>query len=142
MAKNRRFERICTICGKQYEYCPTCSKYDHLPRWMDAYCSENCKDLYNITAGWVNGWLDKDVEMVRLGKMDLSNLNKFPKWMQETIKEIKNYKPEVPVETLEKVLDADNKTEKIVEEKPAEKKNAPPKKEKNVQIPKKDKLKN
>ena len=139
MANGRKFKRICTICHKEYEYCPTCSKYSHLPRWMDAYCSENCKDLYNITAGWINGWLDKDVEIARLSKMDLTNKKQFPKWMQDVIGEMENYKPEIPAETIEKVINIEKENTKKVEEK-EENKVIPHKK--NSFVPKKEKVKN
>lgn len=114
MAKKiSRFDRTCTICGKKYEYCATCSKFSHLPRWMDAYCSENCKDLYNITAGWANNWLDKDVEIARLEKCDLTNIDKYPQWMRDIIKEMQSYKPQVSAEAIEQVLfDVDVKDEK------------------------------
>lgn len=94
------------MCGREYKYC-NCVEYSHMEPWHDAYCSANCKDLYNITAGWVNDWLDKDVEIARLEKMDLSYIDKLPEWMQKTIKEMQEYKPEVPVETLIEVLDKD-----------------------------------
>ena len=120
MAKKiSRFDRTCTICGKKYEYCATCSKFSHLPRWMDAYCSENCKDLYNITAGWANNWLDKDVEIARLEKCDLTNIDKYPQWMRDIIKEMQSYKPQISAETIEQVLfdNKDEKTDKNVEKK-------------------------
>ena len=120
MAKKiSRFDRTCTICGKKYEYCATCSKFSHLPRWMDAYCSENCKDLYNITAGWANNWLDKDVEIARLEKCDLTNIDKYPQWMRDIIKEMQSYKPQVSAEAIEQVLFdvKDEKSDKNVEKK-------------------------
>ena len=120
MAKKiSRFDRTCTICGNKYEYCATCSKFSHLPRWMDAYCSENCKDLYNITAGWANNWLDKDIEIARLEKCDLTNIDKYPQWMRDIIKEMQTYKPQVSAETIEQVLfdNKDEKADKNVEKK-------------------------
>lgn len=103
MAK-RKFERTCSCCQTKYSYCPNCSEFDKLPRWMDAYCSENCRELYNITAGWINDWLDKDEEIARLEKADLSRIDKFPEWMQKVISEMKNYKPQVSVDVHLNVL--------------------------------------
>lgn len=91
MAK-KRFEKICTICKKKYRYCAQCSDFDHLPRWMDAYCSQNCKDLYNIAAGWLNGWKDKDVEIERLSAIDLSQSDNYPQWLKDAIRDMNLYK--------------------------------------------------
>lgn len=105
MAKTRA-DRYCTICGEHYLYC-RCQEYDHMEPWHDAYCSANCKDLYNITAGYLNGWMEKEVEIARLEKADLSKIEKFPQWMQDTIKEMQNYKNEsaVPVDAINQVMD-------------------------------------
>ena len=90
MARSKtRFDKICTVCGKHYEYCHTCSRFSHMERWHDAYCSYNCKELYNITAGFINGWQTPEVEAARLAKLDLSYKDKLPQWMQDTIKDIK-----------------------------------------------------
>lgn len=103
--KNRA-ERICSVCKAKYLYC-NCQEYQHMERWHDAYCTENCKNLYNITAGWINGWLDKEVELSRLSKSDLSRIDQFPQWMQDTIKEMQSYKPEVELDVIDKVLSED-----------------------------------
>ena len=88
MAKEGRFDRFCTVCGKHYEYCPTCSRFSHMERWHDAYCSANCKDLYNVTAGFINHWQEPEVEAARLQKLDLSYKDKVPAWMQAAIRDI------------------------------------------------------
>ena len=109
MAKTRA-DRYCTVCGDHYLYC-RCQEYD-------AYCSANCKDLYNITAGYLNEWLDKEVEIARLESADISKIDQFPQWMQDTIKEMKNYKKkeQVPTDVIAKMIsedeDADKKEEK------------------------------
>lgn len=90
MAKEGRFDRYCTVCGKHYEYCPTCSRFSHMERWHDAYCCANCKDLYNVTAGFINHWQEPEVEATRLQKLDLSYKNKLPAWMQAAIRDIQH----------------------------------------------------
>lgn len=107
-----RADRVCSICQIEYKYCD-CAEYQHLERWHDAYCSLNCHDLYNITAGWVNNWLDKEVELARLEKSDLSRFEYFPEWMQDVIKEMQGYKREVSAEAINAVLgDEESATQK------------------------------
>ena len=112
-----RADRYCTVCGDHYLYC-RCQEYDGMEPWHDAYCSDNCKNLYNITAGWLNNWLDKEVEIARLENCDISKIDKFPQWMQDVIKEMKEYnkKNDIPVDAINQVM---GKNE--VEEKPVKK---------------------
>lgn len=44
MAKNR----TCTLCGKKYSYCPTCSADLEKPSWYALWDSENCMKLDDI----------------------------------------------------------------------------------------------
>ena len=48
----------CVVCGKQYEYCQNCDK-DH-NFWRTAYCSKNCKDVYNVCSKYAFGHINKD----------------------------------------------------------------------------------
>lgn len=135
MAKNKRFEKVCTICRKNYQFCSQCSDFDHLPRWMDAYCSENCKDLYNIAAGWINNWLDKDVELARLEKIDLSRKEYYPDWLKNVINEMNSYKSDAPLKAIADALEKDDK------KKEDEKKSVEPKVEEKKQDNKRNLLK-
>lgn len=89
MARSKkRFEKTCSCCNKIYQYCSTCSDFDHMERWHDAYCSKNCKDLYNVLAGFLNNWLSPEVEAARLSELDLSYQDKLQPWMQDAIKQL------------------------------------------------------
>lgn len=43
--------RKCVCCGKEYEFCPGCPRKDQ-PAWMVTYCSEPCKELFNIVSAY------------------------------------------------------------------------------------------
>ena len=47
-----RNNKTCILCGNKYSYCSGCAEFDHLPRWMECYCSENCKDIFNILSSY------------------------------------------------------------------------------------------
>lgn len=89
MAK-KKFERQCTICSSTYQYCPNCSDFDRLPRWMDAYCSERCKEIYNIVAGYLNHWLEPEVEAARLSELELDDeyIGKLSDTMKDAINQL------------------------------------------------------
>jgi len=91
LAKSNSTERSCSICNKKYHYCNRgCKDYSHLPRWMDAYCSETCKEVYNICAGFVNNWLEPEVEAARLAELHLDDeyINKLSDDMKSIIRKI------------------------------------------------------
>lgn len=90
MAK-KKFERQCTICSSTYQYCPNCSDFDRLPRWMDAYCSERCKEIYNIVAGYLNHWLEPEVEAARLSELELDEeyIGKLSDTMKDAIAQLR-----------------------------------------------------
>ena len=50
--------RKCVCCGKEYDYCPGCHKKDQ-PGWMVTFCSESCKDLFNIVSAYNVKRIDK-----------------------------------------------------------------------------------
>lgn len=43
--------RKCVCCGKEYEFCPGCPRKDQ-PAWMVTFCSEPCKELFNIVTAY------------------------------------------------------------------------------------------
>jgi len=41
-------KRICTICGKEYEYCGHCPNKNLIEPWRNLYCSENCRKAFQL----------------------------------------------------------------------------------------------
>ena len=39
-------DRVCTVCGSKYKFCPYCGQYAGQPMWKMAYCSEPCRETY------------------------------------------------------------------------------------------------
>lgn len=146
MAKKEKHQRICTMCKKTYIYCNRgCEQSIGMEPWHDAYCSENCKDLYNICAGYVNHWMEPDIEAARLAKMDLSYVDKLPEWMRNAIHELQkidvkyadaiNTVLEEKVEELKIDVDEDKseKPDVVAEEQHTVDKNEKPVKKMNTQ---------
>lgn len=80
--------RKCTICGKEYSYCPFCAQYQHLPKWMVGFDTENCKDISNIVANYRAGIVDKETAKDLLSYKDLSVLNGYNPFIESIINEI------------------------------------------------------
>lgn len=80
--------KTCILCGKKYSYCSRCSEFDHLPRWMECYCSENCKNIFNILSGYTMKDYTKEEAKSLLEKCDLSYKSDFHHTNQEYINSI------------------------------------------------------
>lgn len=65
-----KHERVCSVCGKHYEYCPNCSRYMNLPRWMFMFHDENCKKIYDVINAYKTGEISADSARARLIKLD------------------------------------------------------------------------
>ena len=68
--------RICSVCRKEYEYCPKCREYEHLPVWMLAFCSENCKSIFNATSDYEDGKISANEEIQLKQLMKISSLQR------------------------------------------------------------------
>lgn len=88
---------------------------------MDAYCSERCKEIYNICAGFVNHWLDPEVEAARLANLELDDnyIKKLAPEYQNIIKEIQRIDTKNSVAIMQALADSaeDKKEEKVEENK-------------------------
>nr|DAN73446.1 MAG TPA: DNA gyrase inhibitor [Caudoviricetes sp.] len=80
--------RTCSVCRKTYKYCLKCREYESLPTWMFAFCSENCKDIYNITSDYEDKRVTADEAKKQLDKLDLSRISNFGTSYQNTINDI------------------------------------------------------
>ena len=93
---NKRGVRTCCVCHKEYSFCPVCNPEDRLkPTWHFAYCSENCKDIYNITSSFENGRLSDIDAKAKLEKLDLNEKDNFGESYQKSIDSIMKAKAQV-----------------------------------------------
>ena len=92
---NKNDLRTCCVCHKEYPFC-LCNPEDRLkPTWYFAYCSENCKDIYNITSSFENGKLSDIDAKEKLEKLDLSRKEYFGESYQKSIASIMKAKTQV-----------------------------------------------
>jgi len=99
------YERKCVVCGKEYEYCPHCARFKHLPVWMLAYCSDDCKETYMAINQYDFGHIDakEALKIVDSYKVKIANkeLAKSVKDMKkETKKKVETEEPENTEEAL------------------------------------------
>ena len=64
--------RKCVLCGKEYEFCPTCNKDKHKPLWYKLYHDENCKSIFEALNNYNFELATKEEAKEILAKCDLS----------------------------------------------------------------------
>lgn len=83
-----KLNRTCGICKTKYSYCPTCVADTHKPTWMAVFCSENCREIYNVLNDCRYHSLSKKDAFDRLSVADLSCADMLPGYFKETLDEI------------------------------------------------------
>jgi len=73
MAKNMR---TCKICGKKYEYCGHCPSKNTIEPWRNLYCSEKCREVFNVLDNFASKKISKEEAKKKLESLgfDLSKV--------------------------------------------------------------------
>ena len=85
-------DRVCYTCGTKYEYCPSCLSDSLKPTWMFCFCTEECKDVYEVLSNYNttdSNVTEDDVKKV-LNKHKIKDYDKYTKAIQSELKEIVN----------------------------------------------------
>lgn len=84
----KKDNKKCILCGKTYTYCSRCEEFDHLPRWMEIYCSDNCRIIFNTLTEYNAKNITVKEAAKRLEKCDMSDAGKYHEVNQKMITEI------------------------------------------------------
>lgn len=114
MIKNNK---VCILCGKRYSFCSRCEEFDHLPRWMAIYCSDNCKKIFDTISAYNMKLKTKEEAAKILRECDLSRKSEFKESCQKYIDEILDIKKESSKEpvVVNTILEVENSAEVITE---------------------------
>lgn len=102
-----RNNKTCILCGNKYSYCSGCAEFDHLPRWMECYCSENCKDIFNILSSYNMNHKTKEEAKALLEKCDLTMTDTYSEFNKNCINSIMADETIKPVDTAGKITTVD-----------------------------------
>ena len=83
-----KLNRVCGICKTKYSYCPTCAADANKPTWMAVFCSENCREVYNVLNDCRYHSLSKKDAFNKLSALHLSCASTLPVYFKETLNEI------------------------------------------------------
>lgn len=68
----KKNNKTCYTCGKVYTYCPSCSEFSHLPKWMNMWHDENCMNIWNIVCDHETKLISTAEAASRLAECNLS----------------------------------------------------------------------
>lgn len=77
-------KRICMCCGKEYEYCPSCSKYKGTAMSAGFDC-DVCKEIFNAVSGYNIGVLTLDDVKVVLDKYNIADVSVYKGVVKEVL---------------------------------------------------------
>ncbi len=103
MAKNNK---TCVCDGTRYSYCPHCSADNSKPSWMNMFCSENCKNLFQAATDYYAGELTPSEAKVIVENADLSNKENFKPSVQKFIDALEDIKTDEIIDTVSEVVEA------------------------------------
>lgn len=83
-----KLNKTCVICGNKYSYCPSCGADHNKPSWMASFCSENCKNIYDVVARYGMKKINVDEAIEILNTCDLSSKPRFTTSTQRLIDEL------------------------------------------------------
>lgn len=113
--------RRCCVCRTEYKYCNKCDADAKKPTWFMAFCSENCKNIYDVTSKYEDGNIETEEASEILSKLDLSRLDNFGLSYKRSIKSINGM---IDLKLADKVVSEDpveTKKIKYVSKKPGKK---------------------
>ena len=90
-----RKDRKCSVCGKIYSYFPQCQEDENKPHWYFCFCSENCKNIYDVTSSFEDKRIDGITAKEELKKLDLSQSKNFGESYKKSIETINSFKTNV-----------------------------------------------
>lgn len=85
---NKNNLRTCICCGKEYEYCPVCSKYDKYPSWMANFHNKNCREIFKTAIEYVSNNISDEEARARLDKCNLDEKENFETSVLEMIEKL------------------------------------------------------
>ena len=85
--------RKCSICKKNYYYCPHCGHDNPSETWRNSFCSENCRQIFKICQSYVLGEIKPAEAQKKIQELDIKGIENFAKVIRGNIIEILSYKP-------------------------------------------------
>lgn len=104
-------KKVCTVCGKEIEFCGHCKRLSFDELWRNIYCSEDCRDIFKTCSDYVGKLISIEDAQQILIKSNVKEKN-IQMSVKNAVDEIINY---IPKEEKKVVVE-----EKVIEEQPVQ----------------------
>ena len=96
----RTYNKVCSVCGKEYDYCTGCGFSE--PSYKKMCCSLSCRDIYRTLSAYNAGDINTQEAIKRIKNCDLSRLDQFTPNIKKEVqallaKEAREVKPAAPL---------------------------------------------
>lgn len=102
MAENNA---VCSICGKSYHLCLSCSDAMKLHPWKTYTDTQECFKVFQVVRGFSTGVYTKNEAKEKLQNVDLKDVNSFRPHIKKIVKDILK-EEKVVVKAAEKIENA------------------------------------
>lgn len=75
-------KRSCICCGDRYSYCPSCGSDRLKPTWYATFCSETCKDLWEVLSRYSMGFIEEKEAAETIQALSLKDKSKYVECVQ------------------------------------------------------------
>lgn len=106
---------VCSICGKEYHICLSCSDAMKLHPWKIYTDSQSCFQVFQVVRGFSTGVYTKDEAREKLQNVDLKDINSFRPHIKKIVKDILKDDKSV-VKAVEKVESVEETVETVITE--------------------------
>ena len=79
---------VCSICGKEYYACLSCSDAMKLHPWKTYTDTQECFKVFQVVRGFSTGVYTKDEAREKLQNIDLKDINSFRSHIKKIVKDI------------------------------------------------------
>lgn len=79
---------VCSICGKEYHICLSCSDAMKLHPWKIYTDTQECFKVFQVVRGFSTGVYTKDEAREKLQNIDLKDINSFRPHIKKIVKDI------------------------------------------------------
>ena len=80
--------RKCLVCGKKYDFCPTCEKDRFEPFWKVSFHDDNCHDVWQTLCAVTCKTISEADGAKKLKKLDLTHVDSFAPVIRKQIKDL------------------------------------------------------
>lgn len=78
-------DKKCIVCNKHHKYCVNDPRYDKNETWRNLYCSEECREVFDVYNEFKHGLIKAEEASRRIKKINYDGLDKINEPMRSVL---------------------------------------------------------